>query len=229
MVAQESSPDSALPQVWLWIHRKLPVWRSFLTGLITLFLDIQQLLSAPPAALDGFNFSYQGILGVWEGFRPGRSHISAHPTPRLGQRGLLLDIPTNPASNLLLDTHPSRSRSRQADGRRSKPGGGGTETPQDDFAAAVATLLAEKLPSHASWRPAVATGRLAQRQLALHMCAWSLAEDDLARAVRRWEREHRHTQAACWLVFTKQHRAAVELLMRSKGVLLVGFLSAAAC
>lgn len=86
----------------------------------------------------------------------------------------------------------------------------------DEFAGAVATLLAEKLPNHAAWKPAVHTNRLAQRQLALYMCAWSLAEDDLARAVRRWEKEHRHTQAACWLVFTKQYRGAVEILMRSK-------------
>ena len=48
------------------------------------------------------------------------------------------------------------------------------------------------------------------------MCVWSLAEDDLARAVKRWEKEHRHTQAACWLVFTKRYRLAVELLMRKE-------------
>lgn len=79
--------------------------------------------------------------------------------------------------------------------------------------------MAEKLPGHTSWKPAVQTNRLAQRQMALYMCAWSLADEDLALAVRRWEKEHRHTQAACWLVFTKQYRAAVDLLMRSKGEL----------
>ena len=89
--------------------------------------------------------------------------------------------------------------------------------PAQDTANSTSEEDAEKLPNHAAWKPAVHTNRLAQRQLALYMCAWSLAEDDLARAVRRWEKEHRHTQAACWLVFTKQYRAAGEVLMRSKG------------
>lgn len=195
LVVQDASPESTLGQMWLWIHH------------------IQSLLSAPLSALDGYNFSYQGIIGIWEGFRPSRSHLSNHQTPRMGQRGLLLDIPPNPVSNLLLEQHHPRSRSRQGDGRRPK---GGTDTPHDEFSAAVATLLSEKLPNHTSWKPAVNTNRLAQRQLALYMCAWSLADEDLAHAVRRWEKEHRHTQAACWLVFTKQYRAAVDVLMRSK-------------
>ena len=185
------------------------------------FLDIQSLLSAPPSALDDYNFSYQGIIGVWEGFRPSRPHVSAHPTPRMPQRGLLLDIPPNPVSNILLEQHHPRSRSRQADGRRPK----GTDASHDEFSGAVATLLSEKLPNQTSWKPVANTNRLAQRQLALYMCAWSLADEDLAHAVRRWEKEHRHTQAACWLVFTKQYRAAVEVLMRSKGMLIPRLIS----
>ncbi|EKM54852.1 uncharacterized protein PHACADRAFT_29989 [Phanerochaete carnosa HHB-10118-sp] len=195
LVVQDDPPDSALSQVWLWIHH------------------IQSLLSAPPSALEGYNFSYQGVIGVWEGFRSSRSHMSAHQTPRISQRGLMLDIPPNPVSNLLLEQHHPRSRSRQGDGRRPK---GGADTPHDEFSSAVSTLLSEKLPNHTSWKPAVNTNKLAQRQLALYMCAWSLAEEDLSHAVRRWEKEHRHTQAACWLVFTKQYHAAVEVLMRSK-------------
>lgn len=34
---------------------------------------------------------------------------------------------------------------------------------------------------------------------------------------RRWEKENKHTQAACWLVFTEQHKQAIDMLMRSKG------------
>jgi WD repeat-containing protein mio len=44
-----------------------------------------------------------------------------------------------------------------------------------------------------------------------------LAEEDLNSAVKRWEKDHKYSQAACWLVFTKKYKAAVELLMRSKG------------
>lgn len=35
----------------------------------------------------------------------------------------------------------------------------------------------------------------------------------------RWEKEGKHSRAACWLVFTRQYSKAVELLMRSKGKL----------
>ena len=33
----------------------------------------------------------------------------------------------------------------------------------------------------------------------------------------RWEKEHKYSQAACWLVFTRQYKAAIELLLRSRG------------
>jgi hypothetical protein len=35
--------------------------------------------------------------------------------------------------------------------------------------------------------------------------------------IRSWEREGKHSRAACWLVFTRQFSKAIELLMRSKG------------
>ncbi len=37
--------------------------------------------------------------------------------------------------------------------------------------------------------------------------------------LRRWEKENKHTQAACWLVFTEQHKQAIDMLMRSKGTI----------
>ena len=51
----------------------------------------------------------------------------------------------------------------------------------------------------------------------LQLVGWSLAEEDLEKAVKRWEREHKNAQAACWLVFTKQYKLATDVLMRSKG------------
>ena len=35
--------------------------------------------------------------------------------------------------------------------------------------------------------------------------------------VGRWELENKHSQAACWLVFTGQYHRAVKVLMNSKG------------
>ena len=91
------------------------------------------------------------------------------------------------------------------------------DSPSEEFSSVVATLLAENDPERTPWKPAVATNKTAQRRLALHLCGWSLAEEDLAAAVKRWEKEHRYSQAACWLVFTRKYKAAVDLLMRSKG------------
>ena len=91
------------------------------------------------------------------------------------------------------------------------------DSPSEEFSSVVATILAENDPERTPWKPAVSTGKLAQRRLALHLCGWSLAEEDLASAIKRWEKEHKYSQAACWLVFTKKHKAAVDLLMRSKG------------
>jgi hypothetical protein len=50
----------------------------------------------------------------------------------------------------------------------------------------------------------------------LHLCGWSVGEEDLNHEIRRWEREGQQSRAACWLVFTRQYQRALELLMRSK-------------
>ena len=182
--------------------------------------DSQKLLGVPPAALDGYNFAYQGIWGIWEGFRPARPQVSVQPTPRLAQRGLLLDVPPAPIPNLILETASTRSHSRA--GRRTRPGGGGgggggVDTQNDEFALAVNSLLVQTAPEQLAWSPAVPTGKLAQRRLILRLCEWSLAEEDMGRLVRELEHKGRFAQAACWLVFTRKYREAVELLMRSEG------------
>lgn len=177
-------------------------------------LDSQRLLSVSPTLLDGYNFSYQGILGIWEGFPPSQSRMTVpHPTPRM--RSLLLDMPQTSISNLIADAKQSRSRSRQPETRHTRP----VDANQEEFTYVVSTLLNENDRDRSTWKPGVATSKLGQRQLALDLCGWSLAEEDLATAVKRWEKDNKHSQAACWLVFTKNHRAAVELLMRSKGTI----------
>lgn len=57
----------------------------------------------------------------------------------------------------------------------------------EDFLAAIEELNARtgNVDSGVAWKPSVLTGRLAQRRFALQLCGWSLAQDDLARAIRR--------------------------------------------
>ncbi|CDO72505.1 hypothetical protein BN946_scf184980.g46 [Trametes cinnabarina] len=201
VVVRETSPDAhALSELWLWVHHA------------------QQLLSTPSPMIDGYNFAYQGLLGIWDGFRAVRHHPpSNQPTPRMHVRSTLFDGPA--ASPLLapltLDA-PRRSNSKHSGGRkRSRPP---APAFPEEFLAAIEVLNARSgiSDSAAAWKPSVHTAHLGQRRFALQLCGWSLAQEDLARAIKRWEKENKHSQAACWLVFTEQHKQAIDVLMKSK-------------
>ncbi|GBE80545.1 WD40 repeat-like protein [Sparassis crispa] len=195
IVARDTSDEPILAELWLWIHHA------------------QRLLSDPTPRLEGYNFAYQGLSGIWEGLRSSQSSSSAHPTPRMPQRSMPLDSPTLAMSTLASESHVTRTTSRRATRRRSHPP---APAIPEDFLAAIKTLNERCATDRSSWQPSATTSKLSQRQFALQLCGWSLCQDDLAHAIRRWEKENRHSQAACWLVFTDQHKSAVDLLMRSK-------------
>ncbi|KAI0630074.1 hypothetical protein C8Q77DRAFT_1219729 [Trametes polyzona] len=200
-VVRETSSDAhVLSELWFWVHHT------------------QRLLSFPTPLVEGYNFAYQGLLGIWEGFRATRIHPpSNQPTPRMLGRSTLFDGPAaSPKLAPLSLEVPHRSSSKHSAGRkRSRPP---TTALPEDFILAIEELNERSGSSEsvASWRPSVETARLAQRRFALQLCGRSLAHDDLARDIKRWERENKHTQAACWLVFTEQNKQAVDLLMKSK-------------
>jgi hypothetical protein len=87
---------------------------------------------------------------------------------------------------------------------------------------AAITALVDKRGLGSLWKPPVPTTKLMQRQIALQLCGWDLKEDELKTAIRNWERRGQLSRAACWLVFTKQHGKAMELLMKSDGKDLFG-------
>ncbi|KAH9892448.1 hypothetical protein C8Q73DRAFT_761814 [Cubamyces lactineus] len=200
-VVRDTATDAhSLSELWLWVDHA------------------QRLLSLPSSVIEGYNFAYQGLSGIWDGFRPMRPHPPSNQhTPRMHSQSALFDGPSNSPllAPLGLDV-PRRSHSKHSGGRkRSRPP---ASTLPDDFLAAIDILNARSMGSEssASWKPSVHTARHAQRRFALQLCGWSLAQDDLARAIKRWEKENKHTQAACWLVFTGQNKQAVDMLMRSK-------------
>ncbi|KAJ7672841.1 hypothetical protein B0H17DRAFT_174454 [Mycena rosella] len=179
--------DAPVPQMlsdlWLWIN------------------NAQDFLCVPTPRLHGYDFSHQGIMGIWESFSP------LNATPH-GETSMLPDPPL--VHRDLLDVHEeSRSRSRS---RRSY-------SPADDlhgnFHAAL-SALALRTGSPSAWKfPGVSTSKILQRQVALQLCGWSLKEEDLRNNIKRWEKDGHHSRAACWLVFTQQFMKAVEVLMRS--------------
>ncbi|KAG2016457.1 hypothetical protein CC2G_009625 [Coprinopsis cinerea AmutBmut pab1-1] len=180
----ESVPQ-CLSEVWAWVHHS------------------RDLLCNPTPRLHGYDFSYQGLLGLWEGFQPvapPNAH-SVDDTPIATQR--LLDVPGS--------GHSAAGFERQASRR--------SHSPADDlygnWNAAISALMERRGSERSAWKPSLPTTKLHQRQLALQLCGWSLRDEELKAAVRRWEKEGKISRAACWLVFTKQYSKAMDLLMRS--------------
>ncbi len=165
--------------------RRIPAYGSLYLPMYQ--TDAQRLLSSPSPMIESYNFAYQGLLGIWEGFRPTRLHPSSNqPTPRM-PRSALFDgpAPSPKLTALSLDV-PHRSTSKQSGRKRSRPPAAALP---DDFAAAIEELNARSGNSEsvAAWKPSVSTARLAQRRFALQLCAWSLAPDELARAIKRYD------------------------------------------
>jgi hypothetical protein len=79
------------------------------------------------------------------------------------------------------------------------------------------TLIGRRNNEPVTWKPTIHTNKLLQRQVALQLCGWSLQEEELMTAIKRWEEEGKLSRAVCWLVFTKKYNKAIELLMKSKG------------
>jgi hypothetical protein len=159
----------------------------------------------PSSRIHGYDFSYQGLHGIWDGFRPVTHAVESEHTPRI----VYLELPPS-------EGNKPRSRSRHKGHRSHSP----ADELHGDFQAAIAAIGSRKGVDPLRWRPLVSTNKLIQRQVALQLCGWSLKEEELNNTIQQWEKEGNHTRAACWLVFTRQYTKAVDLLMRSKGDLL---------
>ena len=148
--------------------------------------DAQRLMSSPSPVIEGYNFAYQGLSGIWEGFKPIHpSPRSGQPTPRMPARSALFDAASPLLAPLNLEVPHHRSSSKHTGRKRSQVP---ASTLPEHFLIAIDELNARcgSMESGAGWKPSVATARLSQRRFALQLCGWSLAQDTLARAIRRW-------------------------------------------
>lgn len=178
-----SSTDSSdssgqdLSEVWAWIYRKcLFTFSRIVSFKLVLHLpDSRELLCSPTPRIHGYDFSYQGLIGIWEGFQPcsppHSNPTSVDDTPTVVNRSLLLDIPGS-----------ATSHERQGSSRRS-------HSPADDlhgnWAAALTTIAERRGVDRSLWKPPVPTTKLVQRQVALQLCGWSLKDEELKTAVKR--------------------------------------------
>ena len=137
----------------------------------------------PTPRLHGYDFSYQGLLGIWEGFNPSSvptQHFS-EDTPAPGQHSLLLDVPVPQVYHSHTSSTGSAGQERRTSHR--------SRSPADDlfgsWSAALHSLAARRGTDRSSWKPTVSTNKLVQRQIALQVCGWSLREEELTAAVKR--------------------------------------------
>lgn len=168
--------------------------------------DSREFLCVPTSKVHGYDFAYEGLIGVWEGLQSSNSGIESK------------FLEPQPLSSKMRNSRRSRSPADDFHG---------------NFHAALTSLTTRRGMDRSSWKPTVSTNRLIQRQVALQLCGWSFKEDEFMSEIKRycipmlcpdtlnmarWEKEGKFSRAACWLVFTRQYGKAIELLLRSDGM-----------
>ncbi|TDL25945.1 WD40 repeat-like protein [Rickenella mellea] len=186
IITEVPSDVLALHDIWLWLDH------------------CRQLLSYGSHKIHGFDFSYQGLLGIWEGLQvasPNDSGVNFEG-PEIP---VASEFPPSPLdANLDI---PSPPRLRHA--RRSHSP---TDSYHGDYITALNTLNSRRDVDKSTTKVTVTTSKLAHRRLALALCNWKIGEE----VFQQWEREGKHSQVACWLYFLNQPSRAIDVLMRSK-------------
>lgn len=114
--------------------------------------------------MHGFDFSYEGLLGIWEGIQPLPDIDLASPVHRDA-----LDVPNDPN-----DQYGSRRAQSPADNL------------YGNFHEAIKALAIRTGANKSAWKPPVSTSKLLQRQIALQLCGWSLREEDMTNIIKKY-------------------------------------------
>lgn len=141
--------------------------------LITSFLDSREIACVPTARIHGYDFSNQGLMGVWEGFQA----LPQSSEPR-DSASVLSDIHLAPpafdsSASTSLGVPPAFSQSFE-------------DLSYGDFNAAIMAILSRQGVEKTSWSPALRTNKSAQRELALQLCGWYLRGDALSDAIKKY-------------------------------------------
>lgn len=138
----------------------------------------------PTPRLHGYDFSYQGLLGIWEGFNPSSAPMQTfgEDTPVPGQRSLLLDLPVAQVHHSRMSSAGNGGHERHRSQRSRSPA---ADDLFGSWSAALQSLATRRGIDRSSWKLTLPTNKLVQRQIALQVCGWSLREEELKTAVER--------------------------------------------
>src|SRR5882757_10204985 len=142
--------------------------------------DSRELICFPTSRLHGYEFSNQGLLGLWEGFAP-LPQVPDSCSPSFSVLDGILTIPTTSLVNSSLSPLCTSAvldpltRMRQPS----------DDSVYGDFAAAVTNLCARRTGSERPWKAPVRMNKLEQRRFALHLCEWGTGEDEPNHVIRR--------------------------------------------
>lgn len=144
--------------------------------------DSRELVCSPTSKVHGFEFSNQGLFGLWEGFAP----LPLIPEPSASSFSVLdglLTIPQISPGDSSLSPLSTPAVLDPLTRMRQPP----DDLAYGDFTAAVAALCARRTSgSGRPWKPPVRnTEKLEQRQFALHLCGWSIGEEETNHEIRR--------------------------------------------
>jgi hypothetical protein len=139
-------------------------------GLHSVFVDLDstELLCRPTSRLHGYDFSHAGLLGIWEELQ-NLSHEHTILSPLVPMQKDLLEIPS-----------PPPGEERVASRRSLSP----VDDLHGNFHAALIVLASRRGGARSKWKPTITTTKLAQRQVGLLLCGWSLDEEDLDNAIK---------------------------------------------
>ena len=140
--------------------------------------DSKQLLTFGSSKVHGIDFSFQGILGIWEGLEPSTSRemnslldsldLAAPPEASTLQSDTSLTIDVDASLRPRLTSHRSHTREDGFHG---------------NYTAALTTLTARSDLDKSAWKSTVHTGRGPHRRLALALCNWKAGEEEITRNV----------------------------------------------
>lgn len=150
-----------------------------LVVLSNVFLDSREIACTPTSRINGYDFSNQGLMGIWEGFE-------ALPQPSEPRD-------TSLPSDSYLTPPAFDSSSASALGLPSALSRSFEDVSYGDFNVAINVILSRQGIEKQSWSPALRTNKLSQRELALQLCGWYLRGDELSDAIKKY--------GFCWSSF----------------------------